>query len=173
MTQIIGLEVQFFLTSIFYGIVLLLVYDCLRVLRRVVKHNALFVALEDIIFWIAASIVIFMMIYEKNNGTIRAYAILGMLLGMIIYNQLVSKILIKGITWLINKVVHLIGRVFSFLFRPFVFIGKKVGKRVHAVKGKISGAKNNIKRKSQKASKKSTKQLKSIAKTVKIAVKKK
>lgn len=173
MTEIIGLEVQFFLTSVLYGVLLLLVYDCLRILRRIVAHNAFFIALEDIIFWVVASIVIFIMIYEKNNGTIRAYAILGMLIGMVLYNQLVSKFIIKWITWVINKIVCIVRKIVSFLFHPFIVLGKRVGKKVHAFRAKVFGIRTKLKRNTRKVGKNSTKQLKCIAKTVKISIKKK
>ncbi|WP_455715363.1 spore cortex biosynthesis protein YabQ [Anaerosporobacter sp.] len=165
MTEIINLEVQFFLTSILYGILLLVVYDCIRILRRIVPHNAFFVALQDILFWVTASIVIFLMIYERNNGTIRGFAILGMLLGMIIYNQLLSKFIVKGITKLIQMIINGTKKVMSILLKPFAFIIKKLRK--------FFGFNSRIGSKFKKVGKSSAKQLKNVAKTVKISVSKK
>ncbi|WP_455718225.1 spore cortex biosynthesis protein YabQ [Anaerosporobacter sp.] len=173
MTEIINLEVQFFLTSILYGILLLVVYDCIRILRRIVPHNAFFVALQDILFWVTASIVIFLMIYERNNGTIRGFAILGMLLGMIIYNQLLSKFIVKGITKLIQMIINGTKKVMSILLKPFAFIIKKLRKFFGFTSRKIGKVNSRIGSKFKKVGKSSAKQLKNVAKTVKISVSKK
>lgn len=173
MTEIINLEVQFFLTSILYGILLLVVYDCIRIIRRIVPHKGFFVALEDILFWLVASIVIFIMIYERNNGTIRGFAILGMLLGMVIYNQLLSQLVVKGITRIIKTIIKAIKKVLSILFRPFAFIAKKLGKFFGFASGKVSKVNSKIGIKFKKVGKSSVKQLKNAAKTVKISVTKK
>jgi spore cortex biosynthesis protein YabQ len=173
MTEIINLEVQFFLTSILYGILLLVVYDCIRILRRIVPHKAFFVALQDILFWVAASIVIFIMIYERNNGTIRGFAILGMLLGMIVYNQLLSKFIVKGITHIIKMILKGIKKVISILFRPFIFIAKKLRKFFGFSSRKIGKVNAKIGTKLKKVGKSSVKQLKIATKTVKISVTKK
>lgn len=173
MTEIINLEVQFFLTSILYGILLLVVYDCIRIFRRIVPHKAFFVALQDILFWLVASIVIFIMIYERNNGTIRGFAILGMLLGMIIYNQMLSKIVVKGITLIIKTIIKGIKKGLSILLKPFAFLGKKLGKVFGFATSKVSKANSKVGSKIKKVGKSSAKQLKNTAKTVKISVTKK
>lgn len=173
MTEIINLEVQFFLTSILYGILLLVVYDCIRIIRRVVTHNAFFVALEDIIFWVTASIVIFVMIYRCNNGTIRGFSILGMILGMVIYNQLLSKFIVKGITKIIKMILNGLKKIISILLKPFAFITKKVRKLFGFTSKKIGKVNTKIGSKFKKVRKSSAKQLKNAAKTVKISVTKK
>ncbi|WP_167955320.1 spore cortex biosynthesis protein YabQ [Anaerosporobacter faecicola] len=173
MTEIINLEVQFFLTSILYGILLLVVYDSIRIIRRIVPHKAFFIAVEDLLFWIVASIVIFLMIYEKNNGTIRGFAILGMLLGMIIYNQLLSRLVVKGITWLLKTIIKGIRKLLHVIFRPFAFLFRKGAKGFRAVSGKAAKVNHKVTNKMKKVGKSSVKQLKNTAKTVKISVTKK
>lgn len=173
MTEIINLEVQFFLASIICGILLLVVYDCLRIIRRIIPHKAFLVALEDILFWVAASIVIFIMIYERNNGTIRGFAILGILLGMVIYNQLLSKPIVMGITWLIKTILKGIKSIFGILLKPFMFVGKKIMKVLGFAGRKVGKVNNKITRNARKFRKSSSKQLKNVAKTVKISVTKK
>ncbi|WP_310604115.1 spore cortex biosynthesis protein YabQ [Anaerosporobacter sp.] len=173
MTEIINLEVQFFLTSILYGILLLIVYDSIRIIRRVVPHKAFFVALEDILFWIAASIVIFMMIYERNNGTIRGFAILGMLLGMVIYNQLLSRFIVKGITRIIKAILKAVWKVLSIVFMPLLFLLKKIKQFLGFTTRKVGKVNSKLGNKLKKVKKRSAKQLKNTAKTVKISVTKK
>ncbi len=139
MSDAISMEVRFFLASVICGIILLIVYDVLRIFRRVIKHVWFFVAVEDLIFWLLSGIVIFRMMYEMNNGTIRGFSVLGMFLGMIVYNKSLSPFFVKGIASFFIMINKGIGKVLFFLSKPlriasrrlkrmYTFIGKKVAK---------------------------------------------
>lgn len=47
-------EILLFARALWYGAALLAVYDCLRVLRRTVRHRGWVVAVEDLFYWIGA-----------------------------------------------------------------------------------------------------------------------
>ena len=128
MSDAISMEIRFFLASVLSGIILLIVYDVIRIIRRVIKHAWFFVALEDLIFWLLSGLFIFRMMYEMNNGTIRGFAVLGMLLGMIIYNQSLSPFFVKGLSEFILLVKRGIAKVLRFLSKP-VRIACRGGKR--------------------------------------------
>ncbi|MDF2944786.1 MAG: hypothetical protein K0S01_3644 [Herbinix sp.] len=115
MNHAITVELQFFLRSILWGGLLLLVYDGLRIIRRLIKHDSFFVAVEDLIFWVAASLFIFIMMYKENNGIIRGFSVMGMAIGMILYHYIVSELLVNAITKFIRT-----------LFRPFAIAFGKV-----------------------------------------------
>lgn len=89
-------EVQLLSFSVFFGICILLYYDCFRVFRTLIVHKDSFVAIEDFIFWITVSITMFSMFYYYNNGEIRFYCILGMGVGMILYSICFSELFMKG-----------------------------------------------------------------------------
>ena len=144
MSDAISMEMRFFLASVLSGIILLIVYDVLRIFRRVVKHPWFFVALEDLIFWLLSGLFIFRMMYEMNNGTIRGFSILGMLLGMVIYNQSLSPFFVKGISEFFLLINRGIAKTLFFLSKPvrivcrfmkkvFLFLKKiitKVGRKI-------------------------------------------
>lgn len=126
MSDAISMELQFFLVSILWGVIILVIYDVLRIFRRVVKHKWFFVAVEDVLFWIVSAFLIFRMMYQQNNGTIRGFSILGMTLGMIVYNQSLSQFVVKGISRIflfINKGIH---KILSFLAKPFSIISRRI-----------------------------------------------
>ncbi len=125
MNPAISIELQFFLLSILWGGILLLAYDVLRIFRRLIKHGIILVAIEDLIFWLLASLFIFTMIFHKNNGIIRGFSIIGMLLGIILYHFSISDGLVKSLTKLIQTLfspikagVKQILRFFGFLWIP-------------------------------------------------------
>lgn len=119
MNKDIIVELMFFLISILWGAIILLAYDCLRILRRLIKHKTLLIGIEDFIFWAVSSIFIFSMIYRENDGIIRGFSIMGMALGMVAYHYIFSDLIVKLITKLIQ-----------YLLKPFGFILKKIKKVV-------------------------------------------
>lgn len=117
MNHAISIELQFFMISVLSGAIILLVYDILRIIRRLIKHDSFFIALEDLFFWVGASLFIFAMIYKENDGIIRGFCVMGMGIGMVLYHFTLSDLLVRMITKLIQM-----------LLSPFVFVIHKVTK---------------------------------------------
>jgi spore cortex biosynthesis protein YabQ len=86
MNSAITTQLEFFLVSTLWGAIILFVYDGFRILRRVVKQNEIIIALEDLVFWVFAGVFIFAMMYHLNDGIIRGYSVMGMTIGMLLYN---------------------------------------------------------------------------------------
>lgn len=142
MNDAIMVELRFFCTSVFWGVLLLIFYDVLRIIRRIINHNGFFIAFEDLIYWVVSSLLIFRMMYRQNNGIIRGFAILAMLLGMILYHSALSEFLVDNISGLINKVLALIWKMIGIILFPikwilgrikriFVWIYDKIKKFIH------------------------------------------
>jgi spore cortex biosynthesis protein YabQ len=117
MNHAITIELQFFLISVISGAIILLVYDFLRIMRRIIKHDSFFTSLEDLFFWVGASLFIFAMIYKENDGIIRGFCVMGMAIGMVLYHFTLSNLIVK----LITNFIHI-------LLSPFVFAIKQVKK---------------------------------------------
>lgn len=77
----------FFAHSFVWGIEMAIVYEGLRILRYLIRHGTFALAVEDLLYWIAYGILLFRMIYLENDGMIRGFALLAVLLGMILYLQ--------------------------------------------------------------------------------------
>ncbi len=88
------MELQFFSRAFLCGILMMILYDILRVFRRLVRHSVAAVAAEDLLYWLVCGFCIFRMIYLENSGAIRGFAIAAVVLGMILYLQF-SKLLNK------------------------------------------------------------------------------
>jgi len=128
MNDAIMVELRFFGASIFWGMLLLIIYDMLRILRRVVKHNGFFIAIQDILYWVTCSLLIFHMMYQQNNGIIRGFSILAMLIGMLIYHAQISDLVVYVISEILNKTIKLIGKLIALLFMPIRIILNKTGR---------------------------------------------
>ena len=76
-------ELLIFLTAFSSGLFLRGTYRCLECFRDIVKHSFLVVGIEDLFYWIFVEMYLFVQIYHTNNGKIRWYSILGLVVGCI------------------------------------------------------------------------------------------
>lgn len=97
--MILGIEKELavFLQAILSGNLVCLVYNALRVFRRILKHNLVWISIEDLLFWIGTGFYLFLQIYQSSNGVIRWYFVIGVILGGIITYVIVDKIMKKYI----------------------------------------------------------------------------
>lgn len=91
MSSNIFYEGYFLAGSFCTGIWLMIVYDVLRVIRLVFPHHPFWMGVEDMVYWIYASITTFMLLYRMNDGGLRGFVIGGVFLGMVLYNGLISR----------------------------------------------------------------------------------
>lgn len=79
-------EARFFLLSLLTGIVWMFAYDLIRVVRLFIPHKKWLVFLGDYLFWFVGSFLVFVMIYQVNDGIIRGFSVVAMVLGMMAYH---------------------------------------------------------------------------------------
>lgn len=126
-------EADVLVISFFMGILLLAVYDQLRIFRRLVKHGTLWVGIEDILFWIASACALFAMLYQENSGYIRGFAIGGVMTGMFFYNLVLSSLVVKVSVFLLKKILFALSRPLAWtarLLKKPAGVVKRKGKRV-------------------------------------------
>lgn len=78
----IGEEVSVFLQAFFAGNIVFFVYNCIRVIRRLIKHNLFFVSVEDFFFWFGAALYLFIELYHTSDGSIRWFFVAGVVVGV-------------------------------------------------------------------------------------------
>lgn len=120
-------ENEFLLYALLMGIFVTFIYDLLRIFRRVVPHRGFFVSAEDLLFWIYCGGEVFLLMYHESNGTLRWFAVLGALIGMMLYRKLVSPLFVKYVTMALNWTIGMLRRVLFWLCRPLRFVCRKAG----------------------------------------------
>ena len=95
MSQVILKEIQTVGTALVCGAFITFVYDLLRIFRRVISHGNVWIGVEDFFFWIWTSLWIFSVLYRENDGSLRLYTILAMVLGMIVYHRVIGEPIVK------------------------------------------------------------------------------
>lgn len=129
-------ENLFLLYSLGMGVFITFVYDILRIWRRICAHNNFFISLEDIVFWIFCAISVFYLMHTQSNGTLRWFAVLGALTGMLLYKKTVSPFFVKWVSFILKTVLKFLQKILKVIGRPFSFIAKKCKKTgVHVKNG--------------------------------------
>lgn len=93
MNPVEGLEQELILLgqAFLSGAGLSLVYDMIRVIRRIVPHGIILVSIEDLVYWVAAGGWLFLKACQVNNGIIRGYMLLGIGAGALVYGILFGR----------------------------------------------------------------------------------
>jgi len=113
-------QASLFLTTVIMGIIAAFIYDWFRVFRRIVKHNNMFIQLEDCLYWIFVSLTVFIIMLNKNYGEIRVFLVCGVFIGMIVYFILISPLFMN----ISMTVVHFIKKILIIIITPFKVIIK-------------------------------------------------
>lgn len=120
-------EVQFLFHAVLLGIVITFVYDNIRIIRRVIRHNTFFISIEDLLFWIWVSLAVFLLQHKENDGIFRWFSVIGAFLGMLVYRKSISQFYVTKMTILFRKILHILYLLFSYIFSPIYFIENKIG----------------------------------------------
>lgn len=106
-------ENLFLLHSTVMGVYLAFLYDTVRIFRRVVPHNLLFISLEDIVYWIYLAVEVFLLMYRESNGMMRWFSVVGALTGILVYRKLLGRLYVRFVSRLLKKIVQRIKRIFK------------------------------------------------------------
>ena len=86
------------------GAFITVVYDALRIFRRILSHENFWIGVEDFFFWIWTTFWIFSVLYRENDGNLRIYTILFMIFGMILYHKLLGEPVVKFVGRVLKKI---------------------------------------------------------------------
>lgn len=82
-----------FLAMVYAGLLIGLVYDGLRLLRRLLNAGPLLTALLDLLFWLGAGVVAAVALALRSEEALRLYALGGCAAGMVLYLLGISRVL--------------------------------------------------------------------------------
>ena len=83
---------QIFIFFFIIGIIIGIIFDIFRVIRKSFKHYDLVTLIEDIVFTIISGTLIIYSIIKLNGGEIRFYLFLGISFGILIYSLTISNL---------------------------------------------------------------------------------
>lgn len=113
-----------FFHSLLLGAALGCFYDLFRITRIAFLIPAPLVLVEDLLFFLFSSIVLFGFMLENSFGQIRYFILLGVALGWIVYYNTVGSVVIKCSA----RIIRAVRAALAFLGRPLVRMGRKAGR---------------------------------------------
>jgi len=107
-----------FLTTVCVGGAVGLFYDFFRVLRRCAPHKRWAVQLEDILFWLAVTVLVFYYMLHRNYGEIRLFVLLGIGVGALLYFATISPFIVKIAVAIVEYLKRVIAVIIRILLLP-------------------------------------------------------
>ena len=126
-------QVYLFVLFILNGMIIGLLFDIFRILRKSFKTKDFIIYFEDILFWILAGISIIFFMYKFSDGNLRLFMLLGLIIGEIIYLISFSRIIINVSMIIINNILK---QIINFITLPIKLMINTIFKAVYFLKSK-------------------------------------
>ena len=115
---------QIYLFCIFLldGLIIGLLFDFFRILRKAIKTPDFITYMEDALFWILTGLLILYSIFTYNNGEIRLFMFFAIIIGFILYYICLSRFILKITLTTINFIKKIFHTIISMIKIPFEFL---------------------------------------------------
>lgn len=110
-------QVYVFCLAIFSGALVGLIFDVFRVKRKLIYTSDILVYIEDILYWIIISIVLFTLMYYSKESELRSYILLGLFIGTVMYMCILSKHVLFILEWILKILYRCIISPISILVK--------------------------------------------------------
>lgn len=104
-------ETLVFFRACLLGAALAAVYDLFRILRMLVRWPAILVGVQDVVYFVFATVVTFSFLMAFHDGQLRVFILAGELAGGVVYFLTISVLLLK----LSRVVIRLVKSPFRWL----------------------------------------------------------
>ncbi len=117
-----------FFVYIVSGILIGILFDIFRVLRKTFKTPDIITYIEDALFWILTGIFLLFILFKFSSGEIRIYNILGLIIGATLYILTISKYFMQISVKIAKFVKNIISKIIKVLVLPVKFLLKVLRK---------------------------------------------
>lgn len=118
----VNIQLWQFVYALLFGAFLGVFYDVFRIIRNIINNGKMLIIFEDIIYLFVSSVLTFCFAFFINNGQLRFFIIIGIVLGLIVYYFTVGFIVMKSVNFIILLLKKIFGFVFALIIFPFVKI---------------------------------------------------
>lgn len=105
--------------TVYGGIMIGILYDIYRVLRGIKRREHLISSVWDAIFLTAVLFVVIWAIFSSNYGDLRAYIFLGFAVGFLLYEKILSRIIVAIFTFAKRNILFFFKTTNSLFILPF------------------------------------------------------
>lgn len=116
-------QAYLFMVFSIVGVLIGVLFDIFRIIRKTIKTNDIITYLEDILFWVLTGIIIIYAMYKFCDGELRFFMMMGIILGTCLYIVTISHYFIKISVYIINIIkkiiIYLIIIIFKIIMKSF------------------------------------------------------
>ena len=109
-------QAYLFLVFSLTGVAIGILFDFFRILRRSIKTSNIVTYIQDILFWILTGIIVLYSIWYFNNGELRIFVFLGLIIGILIYMTTLSSIIVKIFTKILVFGINILKVPFKIIY---------------------------------------------------------
>lgn len=113
-------QVTLFALMVTMGMILGIIFDFYRALRGIAEPGKIITIIGDIAFWLIATALVFAVLMWKTWGEMRAYVLIGLLVGFIIHWYYFSPFIIKFFRSVIFFIIWIAKVVWRIISWPFI-----------------------------------------------------
>lgn len=117
-------QANLFLIFTLNGIIIGMLFDIFRILRKSFKTSDVTTCIQDVLFWILTGIILLYSIFAFSGGEVRFYMFLGVFIGCLIYMIIFSKYFININVKIIKVLKTIISKLISIVIFPIKIIIK-------------------------------------------------
>lgn len=115
-----------FLITVLSGLLYGMIYDILRISRIAVRHTAIAIIVEDILYFTVIAFLTFLLALAQDRGAIRLYHIIGEILGFVIYYLTLGEAVLAVADKIIFAVRFIFAIINRFIISPILWIVRKI-----------------------------------------------
>ncbi len=115
-------EFYVILYAIILGIAGAMVYDVIRIARRVIKRGVILTGIGDLLYWSFMAVATFIYLYQMNGGVVRFYVIFFIFLGMFLWEISVGRYVVKFVSKILKKILKIADKYLKKIVKPFKII---------------------------------------------------
>lgn len=117
-------QAYLFLIFTINGILIGILFDIFRVLRKSFKTADIITYIQDVLFWILTGFILLYSVFTFSNGEIRFYMFLGVFIGGLVYMLMFSKYFININVKIVSIFKFIIQKIISIIIFPIKIIIK-------------------------------------------------
>jgi len=110
-------QVKLIIFSLLSGIITGVFFDIYRLIRGFEEPNKFVTIIQDLLFWVLTSIVVFIFLMYTNEGYINFYVYVCLIMGVYLYIKILSKAFIK----IQYKLLKFNGKVFRIAWNAVLY----------------------------------------------------
>lgn len=110
-------DIVSFYVTVYGGLIIGLLFDLNRAIKKNLKFINIFVSVFDIIFWLIVTTISFIIINTVESFDLRYYHFLALFIGFLFYYFTISRFVLKILDFIIHTFLSIISKTIKYILK--------------------------------------------------------